>query len=104
MILVQFATALTQSARVFTRGSCREPRAGGLAGISRRPSQARRISLGASRPEVRVGREGLNLHESCRIVVQFHAEWNPAVIEQQIGRVDRKGSRCEQLAQAWLEG
>jgi hypothetical protein len=51
-----------------------------------------------------VGREGLNLHESCRVVVQFHAEWNPAVLEQQIGRVDRKGSRWERLAQAWLQG
>jgi hypothetical protein len=49
-----------------------------------------------------VGREGLNLHESCRVVVQFHAEWNPAVLEQQIGRVDRKGSLWEQRAQTWL--
>jgi len=49
-----------------------------------------------------VGREGLNLHESCRVVVQFHAEWNPAVLEQQIGRVDRKGSLWEQRAQEWL--
>ncbi|WP_375757348.1 helicase-related protein [Corallococcus exercitus] len=49
-----------------------------------------------------VGREGLNLHESCRVVVQFHAEWNPAVLEQQIGRVDRKGSLWEQCAQTWL--
>lgn len=49
-----------------------------------------------------VGREGLNLHESCRVVVQFHAEWNPAVLEQQIGRVDRKGSLWEQRAQQWL--
>ena len=49
-----------------------------------------------------VGREGLNLHESCRVVVQFHAEWNPAVLEQQIGRVDRKGSFWERLAQNWL--
>ena len=49
-----------------------------------------------------VGREGLNLHESCRVVVQFHAEWNPAVLEQQIGRVDRKGSRWEKLANRWL--
>ena len=40
-----------------------------------------------------VGREGLNLHEECRTVVLLHAEWNPAVIEQQIGRVDRKNSR-----------
>lgn len=50
-----------------------------------------------------VGREGLNLHESCRVVVQFHAEWNPAVLEQQIGRVDRKGSLWERLAQKWLD-
>ena len=51
-----------------------------------------------------VGREGLNLHESCRVVVQFHAEWNPAILEQQIGRVDRKGSRWEEIAKAWLDG
>jgi hypothetical protein len=50
-----------------------------------------------------VGREGLNLHESCRVVVQFHAEWNPAVLEQQIGRVDRKGSLWEQRAKEWLD-
>jgi hypothetical protein len=46
-----------------------------------------------------VGREGLNLHESCRIVVLLHPEWNPGVVEQQIGRVDRVGSRwSKQLA------
>jgi hypothetical protein len=39
-----------------------------------------------------VGREGLNLHEACRIVVLLHPEWNPAVVEQQIGRVDRVAS------------
>jgi len=50
-----------------------------------------------------VGREGLNLHKACRVVVQFHAEWNPAVLEQQIGRVDRKGSLWEHLARKWLE-
>lgn len=49
-----------------------------------------------------VGREGLNLHKACRVVLQFHAEWNPAVVEQQIGRVDRKGSLWEQRAQEWL--
>ena len=48
-----------------------------------------------------VGREGLNLHESCRVVVQFHAEWNPAVLEQQIGRVDRKGSLWEERFKQW---
>lgn len=51
-----------------------------------------------------VGREGLNLHEACRIVVILHPEWNPGVIEQQIGRVDRVGSRwCKDLEQAILE-
>ena len=49
-----------------------------------------------------VGREGLNLQKDCRVVVQLHAEWNPAILEQQIGRVDRKGSRWEALANDWL--
>jgi superfamily II DNA or RNA helicase len=39
-----------------------------------------------------VGREGLNLHKACRMVVMLHPEWNPGVVEQQIGRVDRVGS------------
>jgi hypothetical protein len=39
-----------------------------------------------------VGREGLNLHHACRVVVLLHPEWNPGVVEQQIGRVDRVGS------------
>jgi hypothetical protein len=39
-----------------------------------------------------VGREGLNLHKACRIVVLLHPEWNPGVVEQQIGRVDRVDS------------
>ncbi len=44
-----------------------------------------------------VGREGLNLHEACRVVVLLHPEWNPGVVEQQIGRVDRVGSRWAQM-------
>lgn len=40
-----------------------------------------------------VGREGLNLHLACRVVVLLHPEWNPGIVEQQIGRVDRVGSR-----------
>jgi hypothetical protein len=46
-----------------------------------------------------VGREGLNLHESCRIVILLHLEWNPGVVEQQIGRVDRKNSDWSRLLQ-----
>jgi superfamily II DNA or RNA helicase len=43
-----------------------------------------------------VGREGLNLHHACRVVILLHPEWNPGVVEQQIGRVDRVGSRWAQ--------
>lgn len=48
-----------------------------------------------------VGREGLNLHLACRTVILMHPEWNPGVVEQQIGRVDRVGSHwSRQLDQA----
>jgi hypothetical protein len=44
-----------------------------------------------------VGREGLNLHRECRAVILLHPEWNPGVVEQQIGRVDRVGGRWSKL-------
>lgn len=50
-----------------------------------------------------VGREGLNLHEACRVVMLLHPEWNPAVVEQQIGRVDRVGSRWARDMRAAVE-
>lgn len=45
----------------------------------------------------RVGREGLNLHKACRTIILLHLEWNPGVVEQQIGRVDRLGSLWEKI-------
>ncbi len=62
------------------------------------PESRRLIQLAFNRPHSHlrvlvaqslVGREGLNLHKACRIVVMLHPEWNPGVAEQQIGRVDR---------------
>ncbi len=47
-----------------------------------------------------VGREGLNLHRACRTVVLLHPEWNPGIVEQQIGRVDRVASHWEKQLQA----
>ena len=48
-----------------------------------------------------VGREGLNLHRACSTVILLHPEWNPGIVEQQIGRVDRVGSHwSKQLEQA----
>ncbi|SES87359.1 DEAD/DEAH box helicase [Thorsellia anophelis] len=50
-----------------------------------------------------VGREGLNLHQACRYVILFHPEWNPGVVEQQIGRVDRLGSLWHKKLDQFLE-
>ena len=51
-----------------------------------------------------VGREGLNLHRASRSLVLLHPEWNPGVVEQQIGRVDRVGSRWETLMKQHRDG
>jgi hypothetical protein len=78
------------------------------------PESRRIIQLAFNRPnsfprvlvaQSVVGREGLNLHKSCRIVVMLHPEWNPGVVEQQIGRVDRVDSHwCRELKKAIASG
>lgn len=40
-----------------------------------------------------VGQEGIDLHRHCRNVVHYDLAWNPAVLEQRTGRVDRIGSK-----------
>lgn len=37
------------------------------------------------------GQEGIDLHHYCRRVVLYDLPWNPALIEQRIGRVHRLG-------------
>ena len=79
-----------------------------------KPESRRMIQLAFNRPnsfprvlvaQSIVGREGLNLHKSCRIVVMLHPEWNPGVVEQQIGRVDRVDSHwCRELKRAIDDG
>jgi hypothetical protein len=39
-----------------------------------------------------VAREGIDLHLWCRRILQYDLEWNPAAMEQQVGRIDRMGS------------
>ena len=41
--------------------------------------------------------EGLDLHKHCRRVVHHDLVWNPAQIEQRIGRIDRLGSLINRL-------
>lgn len=40
--------------------------------------------------------EGVDLHLHCRHVIHHDLDWNPAVIEQRTGRLDRLGSLAEQ--------
>lgn len=40
-----------------------------------------------------VGQEGIDLHRHCSRVIHYDLAWNPAVIEQRTGRVDRIGSK-----------
>lgn len=40
-----------------------------------------------------VGSEGIDLHRFCRHVIHYDLAWNPAVIEQRTGRIDRIGSK-----------
>lgn len=44
-----------------------------------------------------VMQEGLDLHKQCRRVVHHDLVWNPAQIEQRIGRIDRLGSLTSRL-------
>lgn len=44
-----------------------------------------------------VMQEGLDLHRNCRRIVHHDLGWNPAQIEQRIGRIDRLGSLTSRL-------
>jgi hypothetical protein len=39
--------------------------------------------------------EGVDLHLCCRHVIHHDLDWNPSVIEQRTGRLDRLGSKAE---------
>lgn len=43
----------------------------------------------------RKGQEGIDLHHHCRRVVLYDLPWNPALIEQRIGRVHRIGGTSD---------
>ena len=44
-----------------------------------------------------VGQEGIDLQRECSKVVHYDLWWNPAVMEQRVGRVDRVGSKISRL-------
>ena len=77
------------------RGERSEVFHGGLSG----PARNQLLEQFRQDPELRVlfstdaGGQGLNLQESASVVVNLEVPWNPAVLEQRIGRVHRIGQR-----------
>lgn len=43
--------------------------------------------------------EGVDLHLNCRYVIHHDLSWNPSTLEQRTGRVDRLGSKAEQVVE-----
>jgi hypothetical protein len=43
--------------------------------------------------------EGVDLHLDCRHVIHHDLDWNPSVLEQRTGRLDRLGSKAERSGQ-----
>ena len=64
---------------------------GGLTASERAAVQARFNEAGGLLLATDAAAEGLNLQRRCRIVVNYELPWNPARLEQRIGRVDRIG-------------
>lgn len=44
--------------------------------------------------------EGVDLHLNCRHVIHHDLSWNPSLIEQRTGRVDRLGAKVEQCGES----
>jgi superfamily II DNA or RNA helicase len=66
---------------------------GGLTSSDRAAVQRRFNAEGGLLLATDAAAEGLNLHQQCRLVVNYELPWNPARLEQRIGRVDRIGQR-----------
>jgi len=42
--------------------------------------------------------EGIDLHQECRFIIHHDLDWNPSVLEQRTGRLDRIGALAEREA------
>jgi superfamily II DNA or RNA helicase len=66
---------------------------GGLAAAERTLVQRRFNEDGGMLLATDAAADGLNLQRRCRMLVNYELPWNPARLEQRIGRVDRIGQR-----------
>jgi superfamily II DNA or RNA helicase len=66
---------------------------GGMTGAERAAVQRLFNAEGGLLLATDAAAEGLNLQRRCRLLVNYELPWNPARLEQRIGRVDRIGQR-----------
>ena len=66
---------------------------GGLTSAERAGVQRRFNEHGGVLLATDAAADGLNLQRRCRLIVNYELPWNPARLEQRIGRVDRIGQR-----------
>src|SRR5204862_7952370 len=66
---------------------------GGLTNAERAHVQRRFNEEGGILLATDAAAEGLNVQRRCRLIVNYELPWNPARLEQRIGRVDRIGQR-----------
>ncbi|HEX6465576.1 MAG TPA: helicase-related protein [Vicinamibacterales bacterium] len=66
---------------------------GGMTASERAAAQRRFNNAGGWLLATDAASEGLNLQQRCRLVVNYELPWNPARLEQRIGRVDRIGQQ-----------
>ena len=78
-----------------------------LASGAVRPEVRERLLLGFNTPffpEVLVASsvmaEGVDLHLNCRHIIHHDLDWNPSVLEQRTGRIDRINSKSEKLGRS----
>ena len=83
--LVHVRRALHRDAATLHGGLSRAERASALTTFANRSAAVLLATDAAG--------EGLNLHQSCRAVVNLELPWNPIRLEQRIGRVDRIGQQ-----------
>jgi superfamily II DNA or RNA helicase len=83
--LLRLQHALRRPAALLHGGLTRDERAAALQDFAKRRHTLLLATDAAG--------EGLNLHHSCRVVINLELPWNPMRLEQRIGRVDRIGQR-----------
>ena len=83
--LLHVRASLRSPSVVLHGGMARDER---LAALNQFTSRSSRLLLATD-----AAGEGLNLQQTCRLIVNLELPWNPMRLEQRIGRVDRIGQR-----------